>query len=155
MPLLTFHGFPLIWINSSLRTQTKRTMSNQVQAFREHRERTNDLILSKQNKVINRLFNLDTNVYQEGALAVKTKELLGLVSSMVLKCDDCVFYHLGRCHEEGVTTEEIYETFAVANVVGGTIIIPHTRRAADYWEELQKGQENTPTNSEQDTPNEQ
>lgn len=96
----------------------------------------NEVILGKQNKVINRLFNLDTNTYMDGALSTKTKEMLGLVASMVLRCDDCIKYHLGKCHEEGITTEEIYEIFAVANIVGGTIVIPHTRRAAEYWEEL-------------------
>jgi AhpD family alkylhydroperoxidase len=112
-------------------------MSNQVQEFNEYRAKMNDVILSKQNKVINRLFNLDTNTYAEGALTVKTKEMLGLVASMVLRCDDCIKYHLGKCHDEGITTDEMYEIFAVANIVGGTIVIPHTRRAAEYWEELQ------------------
>jgi AhpD family alkylhydroperoxidase len=112
-------------------------MSNQVQEFNEYRAKMNDVILSKQNKVINRLFNLDTNTYAEGALPVKTKEMLGLVASMVLRCDDCIKYHLGKCHDEGITTDEMYEIFAVANIVGGTIVIPHTRRAAEYWEELQ------------------
>jgi AhpD family alkylhydroperoxidase len=112
-------------------------MSNQVQEFNEYRAKMNDVILSKQNKVINRLFNLDTNTYAEGALPVKTKEMLGLVASMVLRCDDCIKYHLGKCHDEGITTDEMYEIFAVANIVGGTIVIPHTRRAAEYWEALQ------------------
>ena len=87
---------------------------------------------------LNRFFNLDTNTYAEGALPVKTKEMLGLVASMVLRCDDCIKYHLGKSFELGVTTEEMYEIFAVANIVGGTIVIPHTRRAAEYWEELIK-----------------
>lgn len=112
-------------------------MSEQVAAFNEYREKMNEVILGKNNKVINRLFNLDTNTYAEGALNVKTKEMLGLVASMVLRCDDCIKYHLGKCHEQGITTEEMYEIFAVANIVGGTIVIPHTRRAAEYWEELQ------------------
>ena len=98
----------------------------------------NEVSLGKQNKVINRLFNLDTNAYQEGALPVKTKEMLGLVASMVLRCDDCIKYHLGKCHELGTSTDEVYEVFAIANVVGGTIVIPHTRRAAEYWEALQE-----------------
>ena len=68
----------------------------------------------------------------------KTKEMLGLVASMVLRCDDCIKYHLGKNHELGITTEQLYEIFAVANIVGGTIVIPHTRRAAEYWEELGK-----------------
>lgn len=111
-------------------------MNKMVTEFNDYRAKMNDVILGKQNKVINRLFNLDTNTYMEGALPVKTKEMLGLVASMVLRCDDCIKYHVGKCHEEGVTTEELYEIFAVANIVGGTIVIPHTRRAAEYWEAL-------------------
>ena len=109
-----------------------------VQEFNEYRARMNEVILGKNNKVINRLFNLDTNTYTEGALATRTKEMLGLVASMVLRCDDCIKYHLAKCHEQGITTEELYEIFAVANIVGGTIVIPHTRRAAEFWEELMK-----------------
>jgi AhpD family alkylhydroperoxidase len=111
---------------------------DQVQEFNEYRAKMNEVILGKQNKVINRLFNLDTNTYAEGALNVRTKEMLGLVASMVLRCDDCIKYHLGKCHEQGISTEELYEIFAVANIVGGTIVIPHTRRAAEYWEALQE-----------------
>ncbi|OJW84049.1 MAG: alkylhydroperoxidase [Bacteroidetes bacterium 46-16] len=111
---------------------------NQIQEFDEYRAKMNEVILGKQNKVINRLFNLDTNTYAAGALPVKTKEMLGLVASMVLRCDDCIKYHLGKCHEQGINTEEMYEIFAVANIVGGTIVIPHTRRAAEYWEALQE-----------------
>ncbi len=112
-------------------------MSELVSEFNEYRQKMNEVLLGKQNKVLNRLFNLDTNTYMEGALPTKTKEMLGLVASMVLRCDDCIKYHLGKCHEEGVNTEEIYEVFAIANIVGGTIVIPHTRRAAEYWEALQ------------------
>lgn len=110
---------------------------NQVQEFNDYRARMNEVILGKQNKVINRLFNLDTNTYANGALHTRTKEMLGLVASMVLRCDDCIKYHLGKCHDEGISTDEMYEIFAVANIVGGTIVIPHTRRAAEYWEALQ------------------
>ncbi len=109
---------------------------SQEAEFNEYRAKMNEVILGKNNKVISRLFNLDTNTYAEGALNVKTKEMLGLVASMVLRCDDCIKYHVGKCHDQGVTTEELYEIFAVANIVGGTIVIPHTRRAAEYWEEL-------------------
>lgn len=112
-------------------------MNKMITEFNDYRAKMNELILGKQNKVINRLYNLDTNTYMEGALPVKTKEMLGLVASMVLRCDDCIKYHVGKCHEEGITTEELYEIFAVANIVGGTIVIPHTRRAAEYWEALQ------------------
>lgn len=111
-------------------------MSNQVKEFNEYRSKMNDVLMSKDNLVLKRLFNLDTNTYAAGALNVKTKEMLGLVASMVLRCDDCIKYHLGKCKEEGCTTDEVYEIFAVANIVGGTIVIPHTRRAAEYWEEL-------------------
>ena len=108
-----------------------------VADFNEYRTRMNEKILSADNLVLKRLFNLDTNTYQEGALPVKTKELLGLVASMVLRCDDCIKYHLGKCHELGISKAEIFETFAVANIVGGTIVIPHTRRAAEYWDALE------------------
>lgn len=111
-------------------------MAEQVTEFNAYRERMNGVILSKNNLVLKRLWNLDTNTYEDGALDKKTKEMLGLVASMVLRCDDCIKYHLGKSHELGVTTEEVYEIFAVANIVGGTIVIPHTRRAAEYWEEL-------------------
>ncbi len=111
-------------------------MSKQIEEFNEYRQRMNDVILAKENKVLKRFWSLDNQTYQDGALPVKTKELLGLVASMVLRCDDCIKYHLGTCHELGCTTEEIYEVFSVANLVGGSICIPHTRRAAEYWEEL-------------------
>ena len=87
-----------------------------------------------------RLWNLDTNTYENGTLDTKTKEMLGLVASMVLRCDDCIKYHLGKCHELGINTGQMYEIFAVANIVGGTIVIPHTRRAAEYWEELENNE---------------
>lgn len=109
----------------------------QVQEFNDYRAKMNEVLLSKNNKVLGRLFNLDTNTYAEGALSTRTKEMLGLVASMVLRCDDCIKYHLGKAYEQQITTDEIYEVFAVANIVGGTIVIPHTRRAAEYWEELQ------------------
>lgn len=113
-------------------------MNTSVKEFNDYRARMNDLILSKDNLVIKRLFNLDANTYAEGALPVKTKEMLGLVASMVLRCDDCIKYHLEKCFEQKVSTEEVYEVFAVANIVGGTIVIPHTRRAAEFWEALQQ-----------------
>ena len=107
------------------------------QEFNDYRSKMNERILSENNKSINRFFNLDTNTYAAGVLSVKTKEMLGLVASMVLRCDDCIKYHVGKSHELGITTEQLYEIFAVANIVGGTIVIPHTRRAAEYWEELE------------------
>lgn len=107
-----------------------------VEEFNDYRSRMNEKILGADNLVLKRLFNLDTRTYEEGALTTPTKEMLGLVASMVLRCDDCVKYHLGKCHELGIGTEEIFEVFAVANIVGGTIVIPHTRRAVEYWEAL-------------------
>lgn len=108
-----------------------------VKAFNDYRAKMNEkLLAAPNNKVIKRIFNVDTNAYMQGALDIKTKEMLGLVASMVLKCDDCVFYHLEKCYEQGVTTEELMEVFGIANLVGGTIVIPHTRRAMEFWEDL-------------------
>lgn len=114
----------------------KRFMSEKLNDYREYRRKMNERLLSGENKVIKRIFNLDTNAYLDGALPARTKEMLGLVSSMVLRCDDCVKYHLEQCYRHGVSTEEIFEIFAVANLVGGTIVIPHTRRAIEFWDEL-------------------
>ena len=111
-------------------------MSSLAKEFNDYRSRMNEVILSKNNLVMKRLWNLDTNTCENGALDMKTKEMLGLVASMVLRCDDCIKYHLGKSHEAGITSDQMYEIFAVANIVGGTIVIPHTRRAAEYWEEL-------------------
>ncbi len=107
-----------------------------VEQFNEYRSRMNAKILDAGNVNIKRLYALDTSTYLAGELPVKTKEMLGLISSMVLRCDDCIRYHLGKCHEEGVTTAELFEIFAIANLVGGTIVIPHTRRALEFWDEL-------------------
>ncbi len=104
--------------------------------FNDYRQRMNERVLSYDNKVIKRFFNLDTNTYAAGALDVKTKEMLGLACSLVLRCDDCVKYHLGKCHEEGLTDEEVFEVFSIANLIGGSIVIPHFRRAVEYWEVL-------------------
>lgn len=111
-------------------------MSDAIEEFNTYREKMNDVILSKDNLVIKRFFSLDGRTYEAGALDSSTKEMLGLIASMVLRCDDCIKYHLGKCHDCGVTTDQLYEVFAVANVVGGSIVIPHTRRAAEYWELL-------------------
>lgn len=113
-------------------------MNEKVKEFREYREKMNKRMMEADNLVLKRLFNLDTNTYMDGALPTKTKEMLGLVASMVLRCDDCIKYHLEQCFKENVTTAEMYEIFAVANIVGGTIVIPHTRRAAEYWDALQE-----------------
>lgn len=104
--------------------------------FNAFRTRMNDLILGAGNLTINRFFALDRTTYEPGALGTKTKEMLGLVSSLVLRCDDCVTYHVVRCHEEGVTAQEFLEIFAVGLVVGGNIVIPHLRRAMSRLEEL-------------------
>ena len=109
-----------------------------IDDFRSYREKMNERLLAQDNKVLKRIFNLDTNSYLDGALPAKVKEMLGLVSSMVLRCDDCVKYHLEKCFEQNLSTPEIMEIFAIANLVGGTIVIPHTRRALEYWEELEK-----------------
>ncbi|HNW51488.1 MAG TPA: carboxymuconolactone decarboxylase family protein [Prolixibacteraceae bacterium] len=117
-------------------------MENLVKEFNEYRSRMNDKILASNNKVMKRIYRVDAMAYEKGALSPKVKEMLGLVSSMVLRCDDCIRYHLGKCFELGVTTEEIFEIMAVANVVGGTIVIPHTRRALEYWESLIENEAN-------------
>ncbi|MFN4082614.1 MAG: carboxymuconolactone decarboxylase family protein [Bacteroidia bacterium] len=111
-------------------------MNELVKNFNDYRTKMNEKILGADNLVLKRLFNLDSNTYEEGALPAITKELLGLVASMVLRCDDCVKYHLQECHNLGATTEQIFEVFAVANIVGGTIVIPHTRKAVEFWEAL-------------------
>lgn len=111
-----------------------------VDEFNAYRQRMNDRILSTDNKVIKRIYNIDTNAYMTGALDVKTKEMIGLVASLVLRCDDCIRYHLIRCRENNVTEEELFELLAIANLVGGTIVIPHTRRAVEFWDELSKSQ---------------
>ena len=108
-----------------------------VEEFNDYRAKMNEKILSENNTVLKRIFNLDTNAFAPGALEVKTKELVGLSSSMVLRCDDCIRYHLGKCHEIGVTTAEVFEVFSIANLIGGTIVIPHLRKAVEYWEALQ------------------
>jgi AhpD family alkylhydroperoxidase len=110
---------------------------NDVEIFNTYREKMNKEILSADNKVIKRIFNLDTNAFADGALPGRTKELLGLVASMVMRCDDCVRYHLGKCKEEGFTREEVFEVFSIATLIGGTIVIPHLRRAVDYWNDLE------------------
>lgn len=117
-------------------------MSDIVQEFDAYRARMNEKLLADDNKVIKRIFNLDTNAYMPGALDVKTKELLGLVASAVLRCDDCVRYHLKTCHENGLTRAEVMEALSIATLVGGTIVIPHLRRAYEFWEALEQNSEN-------------
>lgn len=110
---------------------------SQVKEFNEYRQKMNDRILAQDNKVLKRFFSLDNQTYQTGALDEKTKELLGLVASMVLRCDDCVKYHLETAHKLGTTTDEMFEVLSIANLVGGSICIPHTRRAVEFWDELE------------------
>ena len=110
---------------------------SQVTEFNDYRKKMNDRILGEDNKVLKRFFSLDNQTYQAGALDEKTKELLGLVASMVLRCDDCIKYHIGTAHELGVTSAELFEVFSIANLVGGSICIPHTRRAVEYWDALE------------------
>lgn len=109
-----------------------------VEEFNSYRSEMNEKIMAADNKVLKRIFNLDTNAYADGLLDVKTKEMIGLASSMVLRCDDCIRYHLGKCYEVGLSKEAIFEVFAIANLVGGTIVIPHLRRAVEYWEALEE-----------------
>jgi len=109
-----------------------------IDEFRTERADLTELTLEKANLEIKRFFSLDNQTYRAGALPVETKELLGLVASMVLRCDDCIFYHLDRCHEEDVSTEELQDAMSIALVVGGSIVIPHLRRAVRAWEELQR-----------------
>ncbi len=111
---------------------------SQDKNFRAYREKMNERILSSDNLVIKRLFSLDSQTYRVGVLNEKTKEMLGLVASMVLRCDDCIKYHIEKCYENGVTEEEMFEIFSVANIVGGTIVIPHLRRAVEFWDFLNK-----------------
>lgn len=111
-------------------------MTDIVKDYNDYRERMNNNLLANDNIDIKRFFNIDTNVYKEGALPVKTKELMGLVASMVLRCDDCIKYHLQECYNIGLTTKELMEVFSIANIVGGSIVIPHTRRALEFWEAL-------------------
>ena len=112
---------------------------DRIAEFTDFRKRMNERILGEPNQVVRRFFALDTQTYQAGALDVKTKELLGLVASMVLRCDDCISYHVAQCKDAGVTREEFFETFSVGLVVGGSIVIPHLRRAVDFLDQLEGG----------------
>jgi AhpD family alkylhydroperoxidase len=115
--------------------------SNRLQEFNAYRQRMNERILSEDNQVVRRFFALDTQTYKDGALDLKTKELLGLVASMVLRCDDCISYHVAQCKEAGVNRDQFFETFSVALVVGGSIVIPHLRRAVDFLDTLESSEQ--------------
>jgi len=108
-----------------------------VDDFNAYRSKMNEQIMASDSLIIKRIFNLDTNAYAEGHLDIKSKELIGLTCSLVLRCDDCVRYHLGKCREAGLTTDEVQEAMGIATLIGGTIVIPHLRRAFEYWGELQ------------------
>ena len=110
---------------------------DRLQEFNEFRQRMNERILGHDNQVVRRFFALDTQTYKDGALDLKTKELLGLVASMVLRCDDCISYHIAQCKEAGVNRDEFFETFSVALIVGGSIVIPHLRRAVDFLDQVE------------------
>jgi len=111
---------------------------DRMQQFTEFRTRMNERILAEDNQVVRRFFALDTQTYRPGALDGKTKELLGLVASLVLRCDDCISYHVAQCREAGVGRDEFFETFSVGLVVGGSIVIPHLRRAVDFLDQLEQ-----------------
>lgn len=117
---------------------------DRIREFTAFRQRMNDRILAEPNQVVRRFFALDTQAYQAGALDVKTKELLGLVASLVLRCDDCIGYHVAQCREAGVNRDEMFEAFSVGLVVGGSIVIPHLRRAVDFLDRLEQGRAPTP-----------
>jgi AhpD family alkylhydroperoxidase len=117
---------------------------DRIKQFTDFRKRMNERILAEPNQVVRRFFALDTQTYQAGALDVKTKELLGLVASMVLRCDDCISYHVAQCKEAGVNRDEMFEAFSVGLVVGGSIVIPHLRRAVDFLDQLEQGEVATP-----------
>ncbi len=111
-------------------------MGQSVKEFNEYRARMNDRLMQEDQKILKRIFNLDTNAFMQGHLPVKTKELLGLGNSLVLRCDDCVKYHLQTCFELGLSKEEVVEAMSISLLIGGTIVIPHLRRAVEFWDDL-------------------
>jgi len=111
-------------------------VSDRINEFTAFRKRMNERILGQDNQVVRRFFALDTQTYKAGALDVKTKEMLGLVASLVLRCDDCISYHVAQCIEAGVGEDEMFEVFSVGLVVGGSIVIPHLRRGVDFLDQM-------------------
>lgn len=111
-------------------------MSDRIEQFTAFRQRLNERILAQDNQVVRRFFALDTQTYKPGALDLKTKEMLGLVASLVLRCDDCISYHIAQCVEAGVSEDELFEVFSVGHVVGGSIVIPHLRRGVDFLDQM-------------------
>jgi len=116
-------------------------MTNRLEQFREYRVKMNEKILAESNQGTKRFFALDSRIYEEGVITVKTKEMLGLVASLVLRCDDCISYHIARCAELGVTNEEFNEVFNIGLVVGGSILIPHFRRAVEFLDECRQSKD--------------
>jgi AhpD family alkylhydroperoxidase len=112
-------------------------MSNPVTNFNEYRSRMNEELLSEASTTLKRIYNLDQSAYQKGELDVATKELLGLVASTVLRCDDCIKYHLEKCHEQKLSKKAVMEALEIATVVGGSIVIPHLRKAYEYWSHIE------------------
>jgi AhpD family alkylhydroperoxidase len=119
----------------------------QVECWQQDRQRLNEQVMKNAGIVTKRFHNLDWKTYQDGALPAKTKELLGLVASLVLRCDDCILYHLMQLRELGITAEELEESLSVCLIVGGSITIPHIRRVWDTWEALE-GSSAVPTETE-------
>ena len=115
-------------------------MTDRLAEFTAFRQRLNERILAEDNQVVRRFFALDTQTYKAGALDVRTKEMLGLVASLVLRCDDCIIYHVAQCVEAGLDDDEFFEVFSVGLVVGGSIVIPHLRRAVDFLDRLRDGE---------------
>lgn len=113
-------------------------MPEKVEQFRRERERLNQIVLARGDLNIKRFFGLDSAVYRDGVLDARTKELLGLVASLVLRCDDCISYHVIRARENGVTDKEFDEVMSIGMVVGGSITIPHVRRASQLWKEMEE-----------------
>ena len=111
-------------------------MSDRIEQFTAFRQRLNERILAQDNQVVRRFFALDTQTYKPGALDLKTKEMLGLVASLVLRCDDCLSYHIAQCVEAGVSEDELFEVLSVGLVVGGSIVIPHLRRGVDFLDQM-------------------
>ena len=116
-----------------------------IEQFRSERDRLNEIVMAYAGLSTKRFFNLDSQVYREGALPARTKELLGLVASLVLRCDDCITYHVIRCHEEGISDEEMEEALCIGLLVGGSITIPHLRRAFESWDQLGAKQDDAAT----------
>jgi AhpD family alkylhydroperoxidase len=124
--------------NTNIIDRSEAIMGKLLDEFNSYRDRMNERILAEDNKVLKRLYAVDTLTYHPGALDVRTKEMLGLATSMVLRCDDCIRYHIIKCHENGVTKEQFFEIFSVAYTVGGSIVVPHLRRAVEFLEEFEK-----------------